>query len=367
MLLPVFQSIMNNRYFNSSRELTNCKRAYHSFKLPILLLYTALVCLIFPSFSLPAHSSPGHPVFPASRILPSGSGPEDIVLDSVHNPPRLLVSCSARRSEYPAYGEIEAIDPVNGTRKVLARIGEPEKLVFRPLGISLVQAGELQYLYAITHDDIRGIHPIIQYQVDRDTLIFVKLLDTKLLVSPNALQVYPDGSLLVCNDAGKRNSMKEKIFRQKKGNILYFDGRGNWSIVADKLGMPAGLTGMGNRIFVSAALENMLYSFQLTDGILTGKQEVCRIKGPDNIRINSNKLLITSHSKPLKFIRHVKNKSQCSPSLVLSVDPLTGFSTRLFYDDGRQISAASVALVFNNQLIIGQIFEPFILLSDLPR
>ncbi|MFA5815696.1 MAG: hypothetical protein WC865_08760 [Bacteroidales bacterium] len=91
------------------------------------------------------------------------------------------------------------------------------------------------------------------------------------------------------------------------------------------------------------------------------------IKGPDNIRINNGNLIITSHSKPFKFIGHVKDKSQKSPSLVLSVDPHTGKSTRLFYDDGKLISAASVALIFNNQLVIGQIFEPFIWLLDIQR
>ena len=215
----------------------------------------------------------------------------------------------------------------------------------------------------ITHDDQKNVHPIIQYLIDGDDLIFVKLLSSRLLISPNALQAFPDGSLLVCNDAAERNNMKEKIFRLKRGNVVFCDNRGNWSVVADKLGMPAGLTGMGNRIFVSGTLENKLYSYQLADGQLTNKKLVCIIKGPDNIRICNGNLIVTSHSKPFKFIRHVKDKSRESPSLVLSVDPLTGKSARLFYDDGKQISAASVALIFNNQLVIGQIFEPCIGLS----
>jgi hypothetical protein len=300
------------------------------------------------------------PQAPAIRNWPTGGGPEDMVLDSVHIPPRLLISCSSRREGDPAYGEIESIDPATGSRSVMMRVGEPAGLVFRPHGLSLVGSGELSYLYVITHDDSQGIHPVIQYMVDGDSLIFVRTLDSRLLVSPNALQAYPDGSLFVCNDAGSRGSMKEKIFRQKKGNILFYDGRGNWTIAARELGMPAGLTGLGNRIFVSAALENCLYSFRVDDGQLIDKQIVCKIKGPDNIRIHNGNLITTSHSKPLKFIRHVKDKSNHSPSMVLSVDPQTGRPARLFYDDGRLISAASVAIVLNDQLFIGQIFEPFI-------
>lgn len=342
--------------------LLDCKSNHYVIAVSFIRL-TAILLLFSFSHS-PLFSSPGSVPL---RLLPSGCGPEDIVEDSLHIPPRLLVSCASRRPEYPGYGEIEAIDPVNGNRLAMKRVGEPSGLLFRPHGISLVQTGEIQYLFVITHDDARGIHPIIQFLVDEDNLIFVKLLNSKLLVSPNALQAFPDGSLLVCNDAAERNSMKEKIFKLKKGNILFCDGLGNWRIVADQLGMPAGLTSLGNRIFVSSALENKVYSFNLINGELADKKQVCRVKGPDNIRINRNNLIITSHTKPIKFIQHVKDKSHKSPSLVLAVDAQSGKPTRLFSDDGKLISAASVALIFNNQLIIGQIFEPFIGVIDIER
>ena len=344
-------------------------RVGNSIELPTLLLF-----LLFSPFAplissplsrsyLPSPSSP----YPTFRLLESGYGPEDIVVDSLHNPPRLLISCASRRAEYPVYGEIESIQPNSNTRLVMKRIGDPEGLAFRPHGISLIQAGEIQYLYVITHDDKNERHPIIQYQIEDDELIFIRMLESKLLVSPNALQAFPDGSLVVCNDAAVRNSMKEKIYMQKKGNVLFYDGQGNWTIAALSLGMPAGLTGIGNQIFVSATLENKLYSYNLRDGQLLDKKLVCRIKGPDNIRISHDKLIITSHSKPIKFIFHTKKKSRHSPSLVVLVDPASGKQIRLFYDNGKQINAASVAVMFNNQLVIGQIFEPFIGIYDKNR
>jgi hypothetical protein len=372
---------MRNQYLISACISNNYDRVINLIRLTALLLLLQFTCSPASSSpfsqssplpaslagSLTAFSSSHLPVSPSLRLLSSGYGPEDIVADSLHDPPRLLVSCASRRSEYPFYGEIETIDPVKGNRIVMTRMGEPAGLIFRPHGISLVQAAEIQYLFVISHDDQKNIHLILQYLIDGNNLIFVKSADSRLLVSPNALQAFPDGSFLVCNDAAKRNSMIEKIFRLKRGNVLYFDGRGNWTIVADKLGMPAGLTGMRNRIFISSALENKLYSYQFIDGQLTDKQQVCRIKGPDNIRINNNNLIITSHAKPIKFIRHVKDKSRKSPSRVLSVDPRSGKTTQLFYDDGTLISAASVALIFNNQLAIGQIFEPLIGFLDMNR
>ncbi len=115
------------------------------------------------------------------KVFQTGGGPEDMVIDSLANPPRLLVSCTSRRPEYTPYGEIEAVDPVDGTRKVMQRTGEPAGLVFRPHGISLMQAGEIQYLYTITHDDKNRVHPVIKYQVDGDKLVFVERYDSRLL------------------------------------------------------------------------------------------------------------------------------------------------------------------------------------------
>jgi hypothetical protein len=351
----------------------NSNRVGNSIKLPTLLafpmvlLFSILSLTPLRSSTLPIIINYSFPSFLSTQLLPCGYGPEDIVVDSLHNPPRILVSCASRRPENPDYGEIEAIVPAQRSRIAMARVGEPAGLVLRPHGISLVQAGEIQYLYVITHDDKKDIHLIVLYQLDQDTLVFVKTLSTRLLVSPNALQAYSDGSLLVCNDAAVRGSMKEKIFRQKKGNVIYFDGEGNWSIVASGLGMPAGLTGMGSYVFVSAALENTLYSYRFKDGQLTDKKPVCQIKGPDNIRICNNKLIVTSHSRMIRFIRHVKNKTHNSPSLVIEIDPQTGKSVQLFYDNGKLISAASVAVIFNNQLIVGQIFEPFICLLNLEK
>jgi hypothetical protein len=292
------------------------------------------------------------------KVFQTGAGPEDMVIDSLSTPPRLLISCASRRPEYPVYGEIEAIDPVAGTREVLIRTGEPTGLVIRPHGISLVQAGEIQYLYVISHDDKNKVHSVIRYQLEGNGLVFVERFDSRLLVSPNALQAYPDGSFVVCNDAGNRDDMKEKILGLKKGNILFYDGKGNWTIAERGLGMPCGLTGSGNTVYVSATRENLLYAYTLTDGSLSGKKAVCKIKSPDNIRFYQNKLLITSHCKAMKFIGHTKDKSRSSPSLVVRVDPATGKSSKVFYDDGRTFSAASVALVFRDHLILGQIFEP---------
>jgi hypothetical protein len=339
-----------------------------------LLVSWSLGLLVLPSYSLSVEThndaSLQVPGFLAethndASLRATGYGPEDLVMDSLNNPPRVLISCAGRRAEYPDYGEIQAYYPESGKLETLKRVHEPAGLVFRPHGISLLTLGPNRYLFVISHDEEARYHPVLRYRVSNDTLFFEKVFHSSLLVSPNALQAYPDGSILVCNDAAKRGSMAEKIFRLKRGNIVRFDGFGNWSVVAAKLGMPAGLAGSGEDLYVCGSLENRLYRFTYKNGELTGKRTLNKIKGGDNIRIYEGFLLTTSHAKPLKFISHVGNREKPSPSLVLKIDTTTGSSTVLYSDNGRIISAASAALIWNRQLIVGQIFEPAILINQL--
>lgn len=243
----------------------------------------------------------------------------------------------------------------------MIRLNEPDSLVFRPHGISISGNGKKTFLYVISHDDANGHHPVLKYLIDNDKLILKEVFNHPLLVSPNALHAFKDGSFLVCNDAERRNSMIDKILRLKRSNIVYFDGKGNWSVLADKLGMVAGLSYKNSKVYASAALENKLYVFDFKEGNLQNKKVLAKIKGPDNIRFHNETLLVTSHFKPFKFIQHVNNSEKKSPSLVWSVNLNTGEKKALFSDQGNEISAASAALILSGKLYVSQIFEPWIL------
>jgi hypothetical protein len=337
----------------------------NSLRSTLYALFSTLPLLLISSSPIPLFSQSQSLIVSKSQsLLPAGYGPEDLVVDSLNNPPRILISSCGRREEYPAWGEIQAFDPESGTITNLPRVNEPEDLVFRPHGLSLVTTGPDRYLYVISHDDQGGKHPVIRYLVESGRLVFQRMMEDPLLVSPNALQAYPDGSILVCNDAGKRGSMTEKIFRQKKGNIIRFDGT-RWSIVAKRLGMPAGLAGSGSEVFVCTSLENKMYRFTYRNGQLSDKIKFCRIKGGDNIRIYPGYLLTTSHFRPIKFIAHVGNREKASPSRILRISLPSGKPETLFEDDGRMFSTASVAVVWKKTLIAGQIFEPNILVYEM--
>ena len=292
--------------------------------------------------------------------IPSGYGPEDIVADNSAGYERLLISCTARRTDTEAYGEIEEYYPDQQSHRILKRKGEPEGLLFKPHGIYLARIDNIPYLYVISHNDEDHQHPVIRYMIEENQLVFNKLYSSPLLVSPNAITVFNNGSFLVCNDASKRGSRMEQILGLKKGSIVYYDGADDWTIVADKLGMPAGINHLNNTVYVSAATENKIYQYRFWDGQLSEKRVLCEAKGPDNIRFSDQDLLVACHLKTMKFVKHISDSENPSPTVIYLCESSTGSLNLVFSNDGTLISAGSVAVELQNKIYIGQIFESFI-------
>jgi len=297
----------------------------------------------------------------STRQIRTGPGPEDIVIDLYDPEPKILISTSARRESLSKYGEIEVLDLKTSVVKILPRINEPSGINFKPHGIDLIQIDNKKFLYVILHDDKQEKHPVVRYIYEDEHLIFDKIYENELLISPNAITVFNDGSFLVCNDAAKRGNKMEQILGLKSGNILFFDKHGNVCKVAEKLGMPAGMNRIGEKIFVSCATENRIYSFDFRNNLLQNKKLLTRIKGPDNIRTSKGKLFVANHPKMLKFIKHIRNAENLSPSSVFEIDPSSGDKTNIFITPGDKISASSVAISHRSNLYIGQIFGDYIL------
>ncbi len=295
-----------------------------------------------------------------SEKIEVGPGPEDMVLDTLSGP-RLLISCSARRDELKPYGEIEALDLLSMERKILTRHKQPDSLIFRPHGIFL--DGDM--LYVISHEREPDFHPILIYRVHGDSLEFIELINNALLNSPNALVTGRQGEIYVVNDSGKRGSLMEKILRLKRASLIMLNKGpvGNWSsqYMAIELGYPAGINRIGNSIFAGDAIQNQIHVYRISEKGLRPQPPLKELKGNDNLRIYNGKILTCGHVKPLRFIRHVKDTENISPVEVFLIDPKTGESRTLFSSDGSQISGASTAIIFGDDLYLSQVFDPYLL------
>lgn len=286
------------------------------------------------------------------KVLP---GPEDAVLDTITTAPRLLISCDTRRDNEPDRSEILSYDIATKTQVALKRI-EPAGLIFHPHGIDLVQVKDTLILLVVSHDNQTPAQQILRYRVYKDSLVFLTRIVDPLIVSPNAITGLSDGSILISNDAGKKGSIAEMLFKLKRCRIIHWDGN-KCSIAAEKFCYGNGITVHGSKVYYATTLQNKVFSFDYANGKLVNKQVLAKVKGPDNLRIDGNNLIVACHLRFIKFIKHVKHTDKHTPSTIYSINENTGAATTLFYDDGQQIDASSTGLIYKDKLYIVGVFD----------
>jgi len=297
--------------------------------------------------------------------IPLKPGPEDMVLDTLHGDPALIISCCGRREADKPFGEMVLYNLQTGKQELMERLNEPEDILFRPHGIYL--DGDL--LYVISHEKEPDYHPVLVYRVDGKQLDFVELIFTGHQHSPNALVTGPDGEIYLVNDSGKRGSLMEKALKLKRASVVKLkkqkDGSWQGEMVADKLGYPAGINRMGDRLYVGDAVLHKIHVYQISQDGISPEGEIPKLKGNDNIRIYEGQLLTPGHVKPFKFIGHAKKPDKKSPVAVYLANPATGEHRTIYSTDGSTISGGSTAIIYGTHLYICQVFDPYILRVEL--
>ena len=290
------------------------------------------------------------------EIIPVAIGPEDMIVDSVTEIPRLLLSCSARRKSEPQYGEIYVYYPETGGNKILKRFSEPADLSFNPHGIDLVKVNGELILLVVNHEHEKHINSILRYKVLKDELIFQSKVIDPLISSPNAVTGFADGTFLVSNDAKKAGNIWEVLFKMRKAVIVYYNGK-ECSIASGKYAYTNGITNKNGKIYLASTMQNKVWQFDFKDGKMLNREVIGKAKGADNLRFDGDDILVAAHLRFLKFLKHYKDAANYSPSTVYRINPATRKRTVEYFDDGRQVSAASTALVFRNTLYVGGIFD----------
>lgn len=309
-----------------------------------------------------------------SKKIAVGPGPEDIVLDTFSSSnPRLLASCSQRRKAQPEYQEICEINLKDDSYKIIKRTNEPQGMVFRPHGIDLVKnkSGEV-LLYCVSHNEEKKEHSIIVYKVYTNYLEFKEKMDSPLLVSPNDVTANCNGDVFVTNDAGKRGSTTEQLFKLKRANVIkYSSNNKSWNVIANKVCYANGIAVNEcpeKNILFSTVRSNKLYVLEREKGNEEKyrKKTIAKLKGLDNITfVNEKEILVTAHLRQIAFMKHYMNAENKAPTVVYKVNIETGESTAVYTNNGSAICGASTALIYNGKMYLSQIFEPFILKVDL--
>ena len=301
------------------------------------------------------------------RVAP---GPEDFVLDTWHKAPRLLVSSHDRRNPETS-GDIFWLDIDTEASGKMPRTGDPEAIAaFKPHGMDIRHSGSRTLLYVILHDPYahskRSENAIAIYEVGQNTLQFERLLeDADHLWSPNDLSVLPSGDIYVTNDV---HGNLDLYLRASASEIAYYDNAaGTWKMVADDIAFANGILAKPDKVYVTAMFDEKLLAFpREKDGSLGIPETVVSFKGGDNLMPYKNYLLTTAHYDDLAFLGHMKDSGKPAPSIVFMVRPEINTKHTVYVDTGEMISAASTAMIFKDKLYISQVFEPYIVVGEVP-
>jgi len=305
------------------------------------------------------------------RRVKVADGPEDFVLDQWHSSPRLLISSHDRRHPEKA-GGIYFFQINTEQSGEMRRVGDPSKITaFKPHGVDIRHSGSETFLYVIIHDPYghmkRSENAVVVYLVEENDLKFVNLLeDKRCLWSPNDLSVLPSGEIYLTNDY--RGNL-DLYFRKKVSEIAYFyPETDKWSIVADRIAFANGILAEENHVYVAATLGEQILEYPRNeDGSLGEGRIFLPFKGPDNLTKQGKYLLTAAHFDDMALMKHKKDPSALSPSVVFRIDPVLQSKTTVFVDSGALISAASTAMIYKNKLYISEAFDPYIVICRVPK
>lgn len=312
------------------------------------------------------------------RAIPAVPGPEDIVID--HERKLAYVSAYDRRAVMSGApgaeavrGGIYAIDlSAPEADWTLYPVTPAEPQDFRPHGLGLyVGADGARKLFAVSHP-AKGGDRVEIFDIAADgTLTHEESVQSSLFVSLN--DVVPAGprSFYATNDHTTKDSFVQFVsdgLLLRNSNVVYFDD-GEAKVAADTLLYPNGINMSpdGKTVYVASSLGMSMYIYNRdpATGELTGFDNVRLGTGVDNIDVQPDgTLLIGAHPNLLAFLSHASDPAELSPSQVVRLEPSNKKAGTIYLNLGEEISGISVAAGYGDKMLLGQVFEPRILVCS---
>jgi arylesterase/paraoxonase len=342
-----------------------------------VIIAVLIIIIVFAAFVARTLISAGQfktirPHYEGTCIRVAGlPGPEDITVHPLTG--IAFISSDDRRATLagkPVQGAIYALDlGVKGAipRKLTAGFDRD----FHPHGISLYLDGSGKaFLFVINHAKAGHFVEIFEYA--SGVLIHRESIAHPLMFSPNDLVAVGPRSFYVTNDHGfvsRSWQRMEDFIPLKRSFVLYYDGK-KMRVAAKGFGYANGIniSADGKTLYLAATLDKAIHVFSrdAASGALTPAYDIGLGTGPDNIELDtSGNLYVACHPKMLDLLAHAKDKTKISPSQILKIT-INGKGhdrvDEIYLDDGKEISASSVAAPFKGGFFVGQVFDDHILI-----
>lgn len=312
------------------------------------------------------------------RAIPAVPGPEDIVIDHGRN--IAYVSAYDRRTVMSGAqgadavrGGLYAIDLSAPEEEwALYPVTPSEPQDFRPHGIDLyVGADGTRKLFVVNHPAEGGDRvEIFDITVD-GTLSHEASVQSSLFVSLNDVVASGPGSFYATNDHTTKSQFMQMLsdgLLLRNSNVVYFDGN-QAKVASDTILFPNGINMSpdGDKVYVASSLGMSMYIYgrDAATGELTGLDNVRLGTGVDNIDVQPDgTLLIGAHPNVLNFMSHASDPEELSPSQVVRIDPSQKKAGTIYLNLGEEISGISVAAGYGDKMLLGQVFEPEVLVCS---
>lgn len=308
-------------------------------------------------------------------------GAEDITVDRVQK--LAYISADDRRQafldkdlksyENGGIWTLDLSDPNSKPKQLMVKM----KGAFHPHGIALrfeqqdgVQGKAIE-LYAVNHLDMQT-HEIDVFSILPDgNLKLRRRIPFPELISPNDIAVVGKDRFFVSNDHGNPRHSVMEIVEDYAGlalsSLVYFDGEQGHTVI-DGLRYTNGVTLSADQktLFVAETTANQVSRYMKGQDMLSWHliDTVYIPMAVDNLEwLDDQHLLTAGHPKVFEFTAHMHDESHLSPSQAFKID-VSGEKMQaesIYYDSGELISGTSVASMYEDQLLLGAVFEPFAL------
>ncbi|KAF9930488.1 Serum paraoxonase/arylesterase 2 [Linnemannia zychae] len=266
---------------------------------------------------------------------------------------------------------------------------------FHPAGISLYHFQDDKTherrtrLFVINHSHMGDVVEIFDFSAQSNTLVFVKSVKSDLFVTPKDIVAVGEDRFYLTNHhamGSKYGRVVEDISGATMGTVVYYNGKDTHKVL-ESLNNPYGIAGSpdGKQIYVSSFMDKAVKVYNTTEDISEGQLEhdvdIWIGSHVDNLSVDvhTGDIYVASHPSYATYLRHKMGYQPQSPSHVVKIEklapenyipqesslgeyyffpkpdlpPLKWEVKDLFYSNGEDISASTVAAYWNGDLILG--------------
>jgi arylesterase/paraoxonase len=235
---------------------------------------------------------------------------------------------------------------------------------YAPHGISMIKTDSTYKVMAVNH--ILGKHSIEVFNLKNSMLTFEKTLTDDSMIKPNDIVMVDSERFYFTNDHRYTQGLgmlAEDYLGFALSNVIYFDGE-NFREVASGISYANGVNydKKRNLLFVASPRKFLIKVYKTNeDGSLDFIENIDCGTGVDNIEFDTDgHLWIGSHPNLLKFASYAKGKEKHSPSEIIKINykGKNDYSVETIYlEDGKTMSASTVAAPFGNLLLTGNVMD----------